>query len=133
MSANNNDLSYGGLITRKIARTITGTSIDASQLIDWQGDTGVMGCIDGDQYGRNSARAQRDGLPSCAHCGRGVNIERGYRAHATLNELFLRCDVTDEQADEALTSEGHYWVLLGSECAKNLPAAFRVKASEVAQ
>ena len=87
-----------------------------------------------EMYDFNVERANRDQLQACNHCGRGLNPDRTYVAIHDLWQAFISIDASEEQFDSYRNSEGGLiWhiVFLGSECAKQLPAKFRVLQNEV--
>lgn len=94
-----------------------------------------------DLYDRNIERANAENRQPCTHCGRGLNLDTCYLAiYAFGRQAFIAADVEYDAlmsfADGSLVNGrptgrlGWSWVFLGSECAKNLPARFRIRYTE---
>jgi hypothetical protein len=85
-----------------------------------------LGC--NENWYRNIDKARRDGLPSCVHCGRGVNIASAWaiRLGEGIAQYAWKIDTTNDAANSA------DWVLVGSTCGPRLVGAdFRIKASAI--
>ena len=97
--------------------------------LEQQGQISAMselGC--NENWYRNIDKARRDGLPSCVHCGRGVDLNTAWaiRLGHGICEYAWKIDLDNEIAN---ASE---WVLVGSTCGPRLVGAdFRIKASAI--
>lgn len=97
-----------------------------------------------DLYERNIEKANNENKQPCNHCGRGLNLDTCYLAiYAHGRQRFIAVDVDHDALlsfTEAIptthaptgetvtiTRPAWSWVFLGSECAKNLPEAFRLR------
>jgi hypothetical protein len=81
--------------------------------------------LDDEVKGKREARARDQGLESCTHCGRGVKegkafvvVIGGGGAHVVHTADWDRAEMTD-----TLGFMGAW--LIGSTCAKGIPAAFK--------
>lgn len=96
-----------------------------------------------DLYDINIAKANKDQKQPCNHCGKGLNLDTCYLAlYAYNSQAFIAIDVDhdalmnfkhESRWSNAQTGETRIeeslswtWVFLGSECAKNIPDAFRI-------
>lgn len=96
-----------------------------------------------DLYEINRERADEKMQQPCNHCGRGLNPNTSFLAiYAYGNQSFISVDVDHDTLMQftsdtywvnartgetgTRTSLGWSWVFLGSECAKNLPARFKM-------
>jgi hypothetical protein len=77
---------------------------------------------DDDRKAHNEEKAQDVGLESCTHCGRGVQPGRGFLV--VVIDGGASVVHPDSDADDADPGYMGAW-LLGSTCAKGVPAAFR--------
>lgn len=90
----------------------------------------ALGVFNSELYFQNLANAERNGLQACNHCGRGLNMETASLAIFGIAGCFINLQVEHDQLMNCRNSSGSLawsWVFLGSECAKNIPAAFRMR------
>ena len=108
------------------------TTISQQELIDYmnQGkaqEISDLGC--NETWERNIKKAQRDGLPGCVHCGRGVDIQKGWAIHLAhaVWDFALANDINE-------TYENSEWILVGPTCGPRLVSEnLRVKARTVSK
>ena len=79
--------------------------------------------IDRERKARNEAAAERKGMEPCATCGKGVKPGNGWMVEVVDGGAGV---AQPGQADETDPGYMGCWVL-GPECGKHVPAAFRVK------
>ena len=79
---------------------------------------------DDDRKARNEQKAAEAGLEPCTHCGRGVAVGKGWVTVVIDGGAQVAHPDSPEAQDEADPGFMGAWVL-GSTCAKGIPAAAR--------
>jgi hypothetical protein len=95
-----------------------------------------LGVFDADMYDRNRKRADANNQQACSHCGRGLNLDTCSLAIYTHRQRFISVNVDYDKLTALRDGNGRFlweWVFLGSECAKNLPADFRLLYRDFSQ
>ena len=82
------------------------------------------------RWDANGRAAEKEGLPTCAHCNKGIksggwNIRMAYDT-PTENRVVLHNDVSEREAIQ----RGAETFRLGNECASNVPTTHRRKIKE---
>ncbi len=99
-------------------------------MTDWDiYETNIWDNMDDDAYTRNSQLADKRGLLPCTMCGRGVSDGKGWLVFAVNGGgNFLSVQQWPAwESDKTVNHAGDmgYW-LLGPECGKKLPKAYRL-------